>query len=191
MHEILAVLRYVVFGAFALALFAATGSWLVRTQRVSPFSALGRFLRRASEPFIAPVETKLLRTGGNPVHAGWWLVIAVALVGVVLLSLLEWLARTGRVFFGAIRGGPGAVAFFLVNLAYSVLVFALLARVIASWFGVFRYSRWIRPAYWLTDWLVNPIRRLLPPVGMFDLSPIVAWIALWVLRQFALRVLLA
>jgi YggT family protein len=38
----------------------------------------------------------------------------------------------------------------------------------------------------MTEWLVAPIRRVLPPVGMFDLSPLVAWLALTVLRSLLL-----
>ena len=39
----------------------------------------------------------------------------------------------------------------------------------------------------LTDWLIDPIRRLLPPVGMIDLSPMVAWLVLWIARGVVLR----
>jgi YggT family protein len=40
----------------------------------------------------------------------------------------------------------------------------------------------MRPFYALTDWLIEPIRRIVPPVGMFDLSPLVALIVLWGLK---------
>ncbi|MCL4866027.1 MAG: YggT family protein, partial [Gemmatimonadales bacterium] len=33
-----------------------------------------------------------------------------------------------------------------------------------------------------TEWLVAPIRRRMPPMGPFDLSPIVAYFALILLR---------
>src|SRR3989475_7495249 len=62
-----------------------------------------------------------------------------------------------------------------VVVAYRILVAALVVRVIAGWFGYFRYTRWIRPAYALTDWLVEPIRRVLPIAGGFDWSPPAAW----------------
>src|SRR5205823_3583268 len=94
MPAIQAVARFAVIGVFAVSLVVALASWLVRTQRVSPFGAVGRVLRTASEPLIRPVERRLVRAGGNPVHAGWWLVVGVAAVGVVLLSLLNWLAGT-------------------------------------------------------------------------------------------------
>jgi uncharacterized protein YggT (Ycf19 family) len=48
----------------------------------------------------------------------------------------------------------------------------------------------MRPIYWLTDWIVEPIRRILPPTGAFDFSPVVALVVLYVLKLFALRVLL-
>src|SRR5437899_3163904 len=88
------------------------------------------------------------------------------------------------------RRGPRAVLAFLIGALYSVLFAALLLRVIGSWFGLFRYSRWMRPAYALTDWLVEPIRRLLPPMGALDWSPLVAWLVLWLLKQLLLNVVL-
>ena len=185
----LTVVRYAVFGLVALAALAALGSWLVRMRRVSPFGALGRGLRSATDPILGPVERRLVRMGGNPAHAGGWLIILTAVAGVVLLSLLGWLLTTFQTVQLAAGGGPRAILALIIRLAYSVLVFALLARVIASWFGAFRYTSWIRPAYILTDWIVEPIRRVVPPLGPFDVSPLVAWLALWVLRQILLSML--
>jgi len=133
---------------------------------------------------------RLVRLGGNPVNAGWWLVVVVALGGVVLLSLLDWAVGLFYGISAAAGGGPRAVLAFLIGALYSVLFAALLLRVIGSWFGLFRYSRWMRPAYALTDWLVEPIRRLLPPKGALDWSPLVAWLVLWLLKQLLLNVVL-
>src|SRR5947208_6985443 len=87
-------LRYVVFAAFAASVLVALASWLVRTRRISPFGALGRTLRTASDPLIRPIETRLVRAGGNPVYAGWWLVVAVAAAGVLFITLWNWLVDT-------------------------------------------------------------------------------------------------
>src|SRR5216117_3723004 len=188
MPDLHTLARYAVFAAFSLSVLVAFASWLVRARRVSPFGALGRMLRAVSEPVIRPVEARLVRLGGNPVNAGWWLVVVVAIGGVVLLSLMDWIVGT---FYGLSRaagGGQRAMLAFLIGAVYSVLFAALLLRVVASWFGAFRYSRWMRPAYALTDWLVEPIRRVLPPMGAVDWSPLVAWLALWVLKQVLLSV---
>jgi len=188
MLEIQTVARYVVIGVFAVSLAAALASWLVRTQRVSPFGPLGRALRAASEPLLGPIERRLVRSGGNPVQAGWWLVVGVAAIGVVVLSLLNWLAGTLYGAGAALAGGPRVALAFLIVAAYNVVFAALVVRVVASWFGRFRYTSWLRPAYVLTDWVVEPIRRLLPLGGALDWTPLAAWLALWVLKQVLLAI---
>lgn len=44
-------------------------------------------------------------------------------------------------------------------------------------------------AHQTTDWFLNIFRRLIPPMGMFDLSPIVAILVLYILRFFVLGLL--
>jgi YggT family protein len=182
------VARYVVLGAFAVSLLVALAGWLVRTRRISPFGAPGRALRAASDPLIRPVETRLVRAGGNPVHAGWWLVVGVAAGGVLVLTLWNWVVRTAYGVSAALTQGPRGAIALLIATAYQILIVALVVRVIAGWLGFFRYARWLRPAYALTDWLVEPIRRVLPPMGGLDWSPLAAWLALVVLKQVLLMV---
>ncbi len=188
MPELQLALRYVVFAAFAASALVALASWLVRTRRISPFGALGRTLRSASDPLIRPVETRLVRAGGNPAHAGWWLVVAVAAAGVLLVTLGNWLVETAYGVAAAFSAGPRAAIALAVVVAYKIIVVALVVRVLASWLGFFRYSRWLRPAYALTDWVVEPIRRVLPPTGGLDWSPLAAWLALWVLERLLLTI---
>ena len=183
------VLRYTVFGLVVLAAIVALGSWLVRTRRISPFGVLGRTLRSFTDPIVRPVERRLVRMGGNPTHAGGWLVVVTAVAGIVLLSLAGWLVGTFQTARAAANGGPRGTLILIVDLAYRILFAALVVRVIATWFGMFRYSRWVRPAYILTDWFVEPIRRVVPPLGAMDLSPLVAMIALSILRQILLSIL--
>ena len=183
--------RYTVFGLVVLAALIALGSWLVRTRRVSPFSVLGRALRAVTDPIIRPVERRLVRMGGNPVHAGGWLIVLTAVAGIVLLSLTGWLLSTFLIAHAAASAGPRQTFALIIDLVYKVVFAALIVRVIAAWFGMFRYSKWIRPAYILTDWLVEPLRRVIPPIGGWDLTPIVAIFLLSILRQLLLAPLLS
>src|SRR2546427_8102394 len=108
MPELQVALRYVVFAAFAASVLVALASWLVRTRRISPFGALGRTFRTASDSLIRPIETRLVRAGGNPVHAGWWLVVAVAAAGVLFLTLWNWLVETAVSVAAAYSAGARA-----------------------------------------------------------------------------------
>jgi YggT family protein len=181
--------RWVVFTVFCASALVSIASWVVRTRRISPFSALSRALRALSDPVMRPIEARVVRAGGNPINTGWWLVIGVAVVGIVLLSLLDWIFGVTLQLAFAAQGGPRAMLRLGVVVAYRVFFYALVVRVLGSWFGAFRYSRWMRPAYALTDWLVEPLRRALPPVGMFDVSPLVAWLVLWVIERLLLSVI--
>ena len=181
-----AALRYLVIALVVFAALVAFGSWLIRTRRVSPFRGPGKVLRALTDPVMRPVERRVVRMGGNPINAGGWLVVSAAALGIVFLSLAGWLVTTMQVAYVSATGGPRATFALVVNLVYRILFVALIVRVIAAWFGMFRYNRWIRPAYILTDWIVEPLRRIIPPVGGFDLSPIVAIVLLQIVRQVVL-----
>src|SRR5260370_37807616 len=165
MPELHLLARYVVFAAFAASALAALGSWLVRTRRVSPFGAVGRALRAVSDGVVRPVETRLLGAGGHCVHAGWWLVVGVAAVGVVLLALLDWAIGSLYHFSAAWSGGPRALLALLIGTAYAVVIMALAVRVVGGWVGLFRYARGVRPADALPDRLGVPGPRRGPPAG--------------------------
>jgi len=190
MYQLLTIVRDAVFGAFCVAAGVATAGWLVRTRRVPPFSPLGRLLLRASDPVLTPVETRVVRFGGTPTQAGWWLVIGTAVGGLLLIGVTRGVLDVVSELGYAAQGGPLPILRLVVNGAYDVLFIALVVRVIGSWFGAFRYARWMRPAYVLTDWLVEPIRRVLPPAGTLDWSPLVAWLVLYALKAFLLSVVL-
>lgn len=183
--------RYTIFGLVALAALIALGSWLIRTRRISSFGVLGRVLRALTDPVIRPVERRLVRMGGNPVQAGGWLVVITAVAGIVLVSLAGWLYSTFVIAHAAASAGPTQTLVLVIDLAYKILFAALIVRVIAAWFGMFRYSKWIQPAYILTDWIVQPVRRIVPPMGGLDLSPIVVMFLLSVLRRILLTALLS
>jgi YggT family protein len=79
----------------------------------------------------------------------------------------------------------------LVQTLFQVYSFILLARVLTSWFQVDPYNPVIRILYQLTEPLLAPIRRLLPQMGMMDLSPIVAFIAITVVERLVISMMIS
>lgn len=189
MRSLLDLLRYAVFAAFAASAAIALGSWAVRTRRISPFSGAARLIRTLTDPVIHPVERWVHRRGGNPQNAPWWLLGTVVVGGILLITVAQWLvAQLGRVSFAA-TGGPRGALRLVVYYTGQLVLIALIVRVIASWLGAFRYSRWMRPVYLLTDWIVEPLRRIIPPIGMIDITPLVAWIAIRIVLSWLMGVL--
>ena len=68
----------------------------------------------------------------------------------------------------------------LIVLLVQALNLAILARVLLSWVDRNPYSssRWKALLYQFTDPIMEPLRRLIPPIGMMDISPIVAFLIL-------------
>ena len=184
-YDVLRVLVLVV-GVTAAAL--AIGSWAVTTRRISPFSRLARLIRRVSDPVLLPLETWMVQRGSNPQNAPWWM-LAIAIVGgIVVLTAAGWLLQTTARLTAAGQSGPRELVRLVIYLAVQVVLLSLIVRVVASWFGSGRFSAWLRPVYRLTDWIVEPLRRFIPPIGIIDVTPLVAWVLLQILLTLIMRV---
>ena len=181
--------RVVVIIALAYASAVALTHWAVRSRRITPFGAWPRFMRRASDPVLLPLERRIVRSGGSPQDAPLWLVGIVIVGGLLLVSLVQWLAGFAVNVEILAQSGPRAWGRFLVSVLFTVVMVALFVRVISSWFGISPYRPWMRPVMLLTDWIIDPIRRILPPFGMIDFSPLVAWLVLSLLRGFVLSLM--
>jgi len=178
--------RIAVIVALAYASAVALTHWAVRSRRITPFGAWPRFMRRLSDPVLVPLERRVVRAGGSPQDAPLWLGAIVIVGGLLLLSLVQWLAGAVAELAIVMQSGPRGLVRLLVSGIFTVLMVALLIRVIGSWFGISPYRRWMRPVMLLTDWIIEPIRRVLPPFGMIDFSPLVAWLVLSIVRSFLL-----
>ena len=131
---------------------------------------------------MAPVERVIVRAGGLPSAAPLWMVAGYALFGILLVTVLNLLGGVlAQVIYGAQR--PAAIPMLLLSWAFSLLRLALLVRVISSWLPISPYSRWVRWSYVLTEWMVAPLRRLIPSLGPIDITPIVAWLLLSLLQS--------
>ncbi len=176
-----AILRYTVFGVLVLATAAAVASWAVRTRRINPFSKWASFIRRSTDPILKPIEGKILQRGGNPQTAEWWLLGGTIVGGILVISMAGWIASQFRIGSVAVQRGPGTIIRLVLYYASRIISFAIVIRVIGSWFGAGRQTRLMRPMYFLTDWIVEPLRRIIPPFGMIDVSPLVAWFLIQIL----------
>jgi YggT family protein len=70
-----------------------------------------------------------------------------------------------------------------LGLLLQILWFAILIRVILSWFPVDPSNPLIRILWDITEPVLAPFRRVIPRIGMFDLSPIAAFLVISLLAQ--------
>jgi YggT family protein len=175
--------------ALVYASIIALTHWAVRRRTLGPFGAWPRLVRRLSDPVLLPLERRVVRLGGSPQDAPLWLLGIVVLGGLLLLSLTNWLHGMAATVTALARAQPRDWIRLLVSWAFTLVMVSIFIRVIASWFGVSEYRLWMRPLVLLTDWIILPIRRLLPRAGMLDFSPMVAWLVLWLARGLVVGML--
>lgn len=187
---VITLLRPAFFVAAAVLTVVAAGDWAVRTRRINPFSALARFFRASVDPLIAPVERRIVRAGGLPSNAPWYALAAVVIGGIIIITILGFIqGQLSRAAFAAGMGTSGVLRL-LVGWVFGFLQIALLVYVISGWVRVSPYSVWVRWAYVVSEPLLRPLRKIVPPIGgAIDITPLIAYFILWLIEGFVMRAL--
>ena len=73
--------------------------------------------------------------------------------------------------------------FLFLSLLINILWLAVLVQVLLSWFVQGRTNGFILMLNQLTDPILVPLRRVVPSLGMFDITPMIALFALAILNQ--------
>jgi YggT family protein len=165
------------FAALLMAVIAVV-DWMVRTRRINAFSPIARFFRERIDPLLAPVERRVVRAGGLPANAPWWALAAIVVGGIVLLAIMDFVAGLIADVMVGVSGGAGGIVRLLVFWTFTLLRIAILVRVIASWLPISPYSPWIRWSFTLSEPILRPLRRFIPPFRSIDITPIIAFFAL-------------
>ncbi len=71
----------------------------------------------------------------------------------------------------------------LLSMLLNVLWFAIFARAIVSWFPIDQNGPVIRALDAITEPVLEPLRRVVPRVGLFDITPMVAIILILIIQQ--------
>lgn len=77
----------------------------------------------------------------------------------------------------------------IIDVFFKVYLIMLFARILGSWIPELQQSRFMQFVAFYTDPYLNFFRRFIPPLGMLDISPIFAFLALELLN-YAIKYLL-
>lgn len=150
---------------------------------LNPFGWMSRTIRRLTDGILMPVRGGLRNFGADPKYAPLVAILLVILLGFFFLSLVGTIfTMIAGVIDSTQRGAiVTALGFLLYGLIsfYSLLVFM---RIVFSWGMVSYTNRIMRFLVDVTEPLLGPLRRAIPPVGRFDISPIVAFLILWLFQ---------
>lgn len=158
---------------------------------LNPFAWTSRTIRRLSDGLVIPVRGGLRGFGVDPKFAPLVVILIAVLLGFFVLQLVSAIFTVivgvmGSVQVGAFFWVIGFILYGLLTI-YSLLI---IIRIIFSW-GMLSYSnRIMRFLVDVTEPLLGPMRRVVPLLGRFDISPIVALLILWLLQGAVMGTLL-
>lgn len=140
-------------------------------------------LRRLTDPLIVPVRGALRGFRVDPKYAPLVTILIAILLGWLAVRLTDAILTTIAGIMSAVQ--QGAVARIIGHLLYGFLaVYALLifTRIIFSWVMLSYSNRVMRFLFITTEPLLGPLRRMIPPVGMFDISAFAAFLVIWLFQ---------
>ena len=157
----------------------------------NPFGKVGRFgfkVRKLTERWVYPaarffamyrIDTRLAP-------------LLTMFIGLVITYFFTQIV--GNTFFvidgltaGVLAGNPKVILGFVLYGLLSVLVLFIFLRFLASWF-VFTQKTFFAFVVKVTNPIMLPVQRLIPPIGMFDISAMLVLLVISFLQTIVLNV---
>jgi len=169
---------YIVAGAVLGIILLVLARVIVNYADMNPFSRTAMTIRQFSDPLVNPVRGFLLSYRLDPKLAPFVTILIAILVGWFLLQLVGSVVFTARGIVTSVqRGSMTSLAGYILFGVLALYSLMIIARVIFSW-GLTYGHPFMRFLIRWTDPVLIPFRRLIPPLGTFDISPIVVLIIL-------------
>ena len=181
----------ILWGAFLVFLMLLILRMIFNYADPNPFGTLGRFgfkIRKITERFVYPAARLLANYRVDSRYAP----LVTMFVALVLTYFLSQII--GNTFFvidglsaGVATGNPKMVIGFVLYGLLSVLVLFIFIRFIAQWF-VFARGTFLDLVMRVTNPIMLPVQKLIPPIGMFDISAMIVLIVIMLLQAVVLNI---
>src|SRR5215211_2351697 len=151
---------------------------------LNPFGWASRTIRRLTDGLVIPVRGGLRGFGMDPKFAPLVVILIIILLGYFLLQLVGTIANTlAGVLVSIQTGAMITVLGFILYGLLSIYLLFITIRIIFSWGMVSHANRVMKFLVDVTEPLLGPLRRTIPPLGWLDISPLVAILILWLFQQ--------
>lgn len=193
------MLTSLVFPIFSLIVWCLFGVFLaVMLLRLTfnysdpnPFGTVGRFsfkVRKLTERWVYPAA-RFFAMYKIDTRLAPLLTIFIGLVITYFFTQVVW----GAFFVidgltaGVITGDPKMIFGFILYGLLSLLILLIFIRFLASWF-VFARKTFLAFVMRVTDPIMLPVQKLIPPIGMFDISAMIVLLLIGFLQTIVLNV---
>lgn len=170
---------YLIQTLVSMYLFAMLLRFLLQVVRADFYNPICQFLVKVTNPLVVPLRRLIPGFGGFDL-ATLLLALLLQLVAIVAMLLLNGLGLPNPALL--ILWSALGVVGLLVNIYF----FALLGMIILSWIAPGSRHPAIYLLHQITEPVMAPFRKILPPLGGLDLSPILLFVVINVI-QIGLR----
>ena len=149
---------------------------------LNPFSRPVILIRRWTDPFVNPVRRPLVQMGFSPNVAPLVTILIAILMGFFASRFINTVLFTVRgLIASAMQAAPISFIGYLLYGALAICSLLIFMRIVVSW-GASPMNRLLHFLIRATEPILGPFRRIIPPLGMFDISPIVVLLLLDLLQ---------
>jgi len=162
---------------FNLAILALMMRFLLQWVKADFYNPVSQTVVKLTDPLLRPLRRIIPGYGGAHVAALTALLLA-EILGIVVLGLIYEVGvpHPLQLLLWALLG---LISFFL-----SFYFFAILAMIVLSWLAPGAHNPAVYLLYQLTEPVMGPFRKLIPPLGGLDLSPIFVFVAIQIAQYF-------
>lgn len=163
---------------FGLYILAIMLRFLLAWVRADFYNPVSQFLVKITNPVLMPLR-RIIPSAGKVDTSSLVLMLVLQMISLGLILLM--------------RGAPLDIGKLLIwsvaelfGLLLNIFLFAIFVQVILSWVNPGTYNPAVSLLYSITEPVLRPCRKLIPPVSGMDLSPLVALIAIQLAKMLLL-----
>ncbi|WP_289083404.1 YggT family protein [uncultured Spongiibacter sp.] len=161
--------------AVGLALIVFLLRLILQLVRADFYNPICQTIVKISNPLVLPLR-RILPPLGRIDSASLLIAFAIQALGIVVLC---------RLLFGAIPNPAQILLWSAIGLVGAVVnfyFFAIIGSIILSWVAQGSYNPGAQLLYQVTEPVMAPFRKLVPPLGGLDLSPIFVFLLINVIE---------
>ncbi|VAX06486.1 Cell division integral membrane protein, YggT and half-length relatives [hydrothermal vent metagenome] len=152
--------------------------FLLQWAKADFYNPMSQFIVKITTPALRPLRRIIPGLAGLDMAA----LVLMWLLKTIELSLVIFLKGSELIILGPLLWAIPE----LLNLAINVFLFAIFIQVIISWISPGTYNPVTTVLYSLTEPILRPARRMIPPISGLDLSPMAAIMGLYLLKMLLL-----
>ena len=181
----------ILWGAFLAFLMLLVLRFIFNYADPNPFGTVGRFgfkVRKITERFVYPAA-RFLANFRVDTRLAPLVTMFIALVLTYFTSQIigNTLFVIDGLTAGVVTGNPKMFIGFVLYGLLSILILFIFIRFIAQWF-VFARNTFLSFVMKVTNPIMLPVQKLIPPIGMFDISAMIVLIVISLLQTVVLNI---